>query len=401
MASQDLGIQTFPQSPVVQSPQSDRKLANQGHSKPSQSGQGTTKPQTDAVPQLQALASKGLASNQPPSYGDPPAQPTPQVEAPSRQSGQTEPPTASQQGQETVALQPQIAQIPSIMNRFTEEIGLKCPIVICAPIADSATQNDLVDVINTGGMAILVAGNASAKDVTEFLKALKHRCPDKEQAIGVEFNEENLNSHEGSPLSAALEQKVGSIWFSDIEASRNYAGDVSMFDAEKRGPDSKHKTKVFIRVQDVAEVKEAIFRTKVDGIVIQGDDKNAWVTRGDDESVWSRVAFRLKSTLSKFPRIPNRSFVLAEGCNFTGAHIAEMLILGAAGSVFTFESSLSTQLQQGGDSSSEKRNRGTDGKNVQTVAEKMTNLHRETAEELQRTYHLIKTLASQASWNSQ
>lgn len=115
-----------------------------------------------------------------------------------------------------------------------------------------------------------LSGNAPAKDVTEFLKALKHRCPNKEQAIGVEFNDEDLGSHEGSPLFAALEQKVGSIWFSDIEACRNYAGDVSMFDAEGRESYFEYKTKVFVRVRDIAEVKEAIFRTKVDGIVIQG-----------------------------------------------------------------------------------------------------------------------------------
>lgn len=230
----------------------------------------------------------------------------------------------------------------SISTKLTKLLNIRSPIV-SAPMAYAATPAMVAAVINGGGIGFLGAGREPAEKVAETLAEARAAVGEsKAHLVGVGFVGwvlDKFNTAADPRLQAVLDQQPGAIWLA-------YGQNLGKYIVQVREHNAAHGRNilVFLTVNTVDEAIRAVNEWRADVIVAQGAEAGG---RGSIHSPPIREF--LKAVVKAIPDGPP---ILAAGGITTGAQIASLLAMGAAGVVvgtrflFTHECMFSDEMKK-------------------------------------------------------
>ncbi|KAJ7848390.1 hypothetical protein B0H13DRAFT_2238650 [Mycena leptocephala] len=216
-----------------------------------------------------------------------------------------------------------------ITTSLTQKLGLKTPIV-SAPMGSIATPAMAAAVTAAGGFGCIGA----AFDSTADLKTKIHRVrdnlgvlPGEPVPLAVGFIGWILDTTEKSEdprIPATLDERTSAIWLA-------FGADLTPHITAVRAHDVKtgRMTLIFVQVGTVADALR--YAPLVDCVVVQGTEAGGHGPHGS--SVAPPLFSLLQAVLHTIPPSPTGPIVLATGGISTGAQIAALLTMGAAGVV--------------------------------------------------------------------
>ncbi|KAJ7599172.1 2-nitropropane dioxygenase [Mycena floridula] len=212
-----------------------------------------------------------------------------------------------------------------IHTAFTRALDVDVPI-ISAPMAGVATVELAAAVTSAGALGLMGAYNFSSERLVSEARLIRRKLdiPDgKPIPFGRGFMGWVLDTTEATPdprLPAYLDELHKIIWLAFGDDLGKYVKFVRDYEANR-----EHKTLVFVMVGTVEQAVQAAEEWKVDFVVAQGIESG-----GHGSSVAPPLLSLLQATLIALPNGPP---IIAAGGLATGAQIAGILTMGAAGVV--------------------------------------------------------------------
>jgi len=213
-----------------------------------------------------------------------------------------------------------------ITTSLTQKLGLKTPIV-SAPMGSIATPAMAAAVTAGGGFGCIGAAFDSTADLKTKIHKVRDNLrvlPGEPVPLAVGFIGWILDTTEKSEdprIPASLDERPSAIWLA-------FGADLTPHIAAVRAHDEKsgRMTLIFVQVGMVADALR--YAPLVDCIVVQGTEAG-----GHGSSVAPPLFSLLQAVLHAIPPSPTSPIVLAAGGISTGAQIAALLTMGAAGVV--------------------------------------------------------------------
>jgi len=202
-------------------------------------------------------------------------------------------------------------------------MNIKSPI-IAAPMYTASTPNLAAAVTSAGGFGLIGAGFDKSEKLIQDIRSIRSQLKLSAGVpvpVGVGFIGWILDKTEHSDdprIPAVLDELPVAIWFA-------FGSDLGKYVSQVRAYDNKraHTTLVFVIVNSVAEAIRAANEWKVDVLVVQGFEAG-----GHGSSASPPLFTFVQAVLAAIPDGPP---IIAAGGVSTGAQIASLLTLGAAG----------------------------------------------------------------------
>ncbi|KAL0068293.1 hypothetical protein AAF712_004680 [Marasmius tenuissimus] len=216
--------------------------------------------------------------------------------------------------------------MPLISTRFTALLGVKTPIAL-APMGGIVRAEMVVEITKAGGFGFLGTANDSPQLIVEQFQIIRSQLglgADDVLPVGIGFIGWVLDRTEVSDdprLERTLAEKPKAIWFAFGTDLSKHVRKVQEYDAKR-----EHKTLIFVLVNNVEDALKAANEWKVDGLVVQGGEAG-----GHGSADAPPLSVLMSAILSVLPE--DGPVLVAAGGIATGAQIASVLTLGAAGAV--------------------------------------------------------------------
>ncbi|KAF7367002.1 Nitronate monooxygenase [Mycena sanguinolenta] len=218
--------------------------------------------------------------------------------------------------------------MPPIKTQLTTRLNLTSPI-ISAPMAGVATPELAAAVTGGGGLGSIGAGYASTQVLKEQIQKIRSslNIPAGETVpIVVGFLGWILDRTELSDdprLIAVLDERPAAVWFAFGVNLEKYIDQVHAYNSK-----TGRNTFIFVIVNSVDDARRAALH-RVDAVVVQGTEAG-----GHGGADAPPLFVLLAAVLREFETTPgNKPLVIPAGGISTGAQIAALLAMGAAGVV--------------------------------------------------------------------